>query len=308
VANHSATHILHEALRRILGTHVQQSGSLVAPDHLRFDFSHFQKVSPSELLDIEAMCNEKIREFHAVTTLELPIEEARKVPGVKMFFGDKYGDRVRVVIIDEKFSAEFCGGTHVRNTAEIGAIKLVEESSIAAGVRRITAVTGRGLDLHIKTLNDKIHADEYQIAELTDTVKKLEKELQAAREQKLLAAVPSLLASSAKVGEIAVVHAMVDTADEEALKSLALSLRDTASTHTIALIGALIGDKVQLACSVTDDLAKAYPAGKLVGLAAKELGGGGGGKPHLAMAGGKDKDNAAAVVAKFPSIVAGYGA
>ncbi|MBP1658524.1 MAG: alanyl-tRNA synthetase, partial [Bacteroidetes bacterium] len=144
--NHSATHLVHEALRRVLGPHVHQQGSLVAPDRLRFDFPHFGKITPPEIRAIEEMVNGKIAENIAVhTDVDMPIEQARKVPSVKMFFGDKYGDVVRVVTMDEKFSVEFCGGTHVTSTGDIGLFKIISETGIASGVRRIEAVTGDGL-------------------------------------------------------------------------------------------------------------------------------------------------------------------
>ncbi|MBC8145820.1 MAG: alanine--tRNA ligase, partial [bacterium] len=144
--NHSATHLLHEALRRVLGGHVQQAGSLVTPGHLRFDFSHFQKVNEEDLQTIEAMVNAKVREGVVVATEEISIESARKIPNVKMFFGDKYGSLVRVVTIDPAFSVELCGGTHVTNIADVGIVKITSESSIQSGVRRIEAVTGRSAD------------------------------------------------------------------------------------------------------------------------------------------------------------------
>ncbi|HEX9655415.1 MAG TPA: alanine--tRNA ligase, partial [Bacteroidota bacterium] len=150
--NHSATHLVHEALRRVLGTHVHQQGSLVAPDHLRFDFPHFGKITLEEIRAIEDMVNAKIREnVNVQTEIDLPIDKARKIPNVKMFFGDKYGDIVRVVFIDEKFSVEFCGGTHVKGTREIGIFKIVSESSIASGVRRIEAITGEGIQRFIQS-------------------------------------------------------------------------------------------------------------------------------------------------------------
>lgn len=164
--NHSATHIVHESLRRVLGNHVKQLGSLVHDEYLRFDFPHFNKLEQSQINDIEEMVNEKISEDITVETMvDLPITEAKKIPGVKMFFGDKYGDTVRVVIIDESFSAEFCGGTHVRSTGEIGLFKIVKEESIAAGTRRIFARTGEGI---LQFINGKISEIELLLTELPE--------------------------------------------------------------------------------------------------------------------------------------------
>lgn len=162
--NHSATHIVHEALRRVLGSHVKQVGSLVADEYLRFDFPHFHKLEASEIKDIEDMVNGKIEESISVNTLaDIPIDEANKIPNVKQLFGEKYGSKVRVVIIDESFSAEFCGGTHVGNTNEIGLFRITKEESIAAGTRRIFARTGTGIIDH---LNEKLRESEKLLAEL----------------------------------------------------------------------------------------------------------------------------------------------
>ena len=174
--NHSATHLLHESLRRVLGEHVHQQGSLVAPDRLRFDFPHFGKITPAEIRAIEEMVNGKIADAIAVHTgVDMPIEQARKIPHVKMFFGDKYGDTVRVVTIDESFSVEFCGGTHVSSTADIGLFKIVAESSIASGVRRIEAVTGTGLRQYIEEQIQKAAGLDDRIARLIEEQQELEK-------------------------------------------------------------------------------------------------------------------------------------
>ena len=178
---HSATHLLHEALRRVLGTHVQQAGSLVAPDRLRFDFAHFERVRPDELQAIEDLVNEKIFQSIPVHTEEIAIEKARTIPNVKMFFGDKYGDKVRVVSIDEAFSVEFCGGTHVRNSSEIGLFKILSESSVASGVRRIEAIAGRSLRGYLSDLQTQHHAGHDQIALRDERIRLLEKELASLR-------------------------------------------------------------------------------------------------------------------------------
>ncbi len=178
--NHSATHLVHEALRRVLGTHVHQQGSLVAPDRLRFDFPHFGKVTLAEIRAIEEMVNAKIGEAVPVRTdADLPIEKARGIPNVKMFFGDKYGDTVRVVTMDDRYSVEFCGGTHVRSTAEIGLFKIVSEAGIASGVRRIEAVTGAGVRAYIDGQAGKVREADGRLAELLEEIRALESLLPA---------------------------------------------------------------------------------------------------------------------------------
>ncbi len=303
---HSATHLLHEALRQVLGTHVQQSGSLVSPEHLRFDFSHFEKPTDDQLQTIEDIVNEKIFENIDVYTEDLPIEQARSVPNVKMFFGDKYGDRVRVVFIDPTFSVEFCGGTHVRNTSEIGLFRILHESSIASGVRRIEAVAGRSIP---KTIADLVHhgqllADEKQ--RLQDRIRDLERELAALRTGELKNVIPDLVAGAVMAGELKVAVGKVNAESMDQLKELADELRAALKTNGVGLLAAIIDEKAQLVCVSTDDIMKAKPAGKLVGAAAQQLGGGGGGKPHLATAGGKDLDRLDNVLSEFPNLVANF--
>ena len=305
VANHSATHLLHEALRRVLGTHVQQAGSVVTEEHLRFDFPHFQKVTPEEIQQIEDMVNEKIRENHDVRTLELPIEEARKITGVKSFFGDKYGDVVRVVVIDEKFSAEFCGGTHVRNTSEIGLFKLTGESSIAAGTRRLEAVTGAGVQKYISDLHAKMAQERREFEELQIKMKHLEKEISKFQVSALAGEVQGFIerAKSVNGGGLRVIAEQIEVAHIDQLKALGDELRNALGKQGVGLLASVIDDKAQLVCVSTDDVKDKYPAGKLVGAVAKELGGGGGGKPHLATAGGKDVEKLASVLAGFAGLV-----
>lgn len=308
LGNHSVTHLLHESLRRVLGSHVQQAGSLVTPSVLRFDFPHFQKISHEEISVIEQMVNSKIRENIQVETLELNIEEARKMPNVKMFFGDKYGDKVRVVIIDEKFSAEFCGGTHVKNSSEIGLFKITSESSIAAGVRRLEAVTGWGVMNYMLDLQEKITKEHKNADNLHDRIRELEKELAKMQLSELSGGIADVVRTKSKnIGDIRVVADRVAATDLEQLKSLGDELRNELGTKGIGLLGCVIDDKAQLVCVVTDDTKDKFPAGKLVGLAAKLLGGGGGGKPHLATAGGKEIGKLDEVLANFAELVAEFG-
>jgi alanyl-tRNA synthetase len=175
--NHTTTHLLHEALRRVLGSHVQQHGSLVAPDRLRFDFNHFERVTEEQIREIENIVNKKISEGISVEAGEMPIEEAKKIPGIKMFFGEKYGDVVRVIKMADNFSAELCGGTHVKNTADIGLFKIISEASIASGIRRIEAVTGDGIKQYINDQLQNIAKIDKELLNLFDEKDFLEKEL-----------------------------------------------------------------------------------------------------------------------------------
>jgi alanyl-tRNA synthetase len=300
---HSVTHILHEALRRVLGTHVQQSGSLVEPERLRFDFAHFERVREEDLEAIEKMVNEKIFEAIPVHIEELPIDKARTVPNVKMFFGDKYGDSVRVVFIDEAFSVEFCGGTHVRNTSEIGLFKILSESSVASGVRRIEAIAGRTIPHWLKELDAQRAVLRDDMARQAERIKQLEKELLGLKADELKSLIPSMVANAVRVDGVAVAVARIDVADAEQLKVLGDELRSQLKTGGIGLLASVLDDKVQLVCVVTDDLTKTHSAGKLVGAAAKQLGGGGGGKPHMATAGGKDIAQLDSVLSMFPTLI-----
>ena len=300
---HSVTHLLHESLRRVLGSHVQQAGSLVAPNHLRFDFAHFERIHPDELQAIEDMVNEKIFESIDVHIEEMSIEKARTVPGAKMFFGDKYGDSVRVVFIDDKFSVEFCGGTHVRNTSEIGLFKIMGESSVASGVRRIEAIAGRSIPAWLKELESKREVVNDDMLRQADRIKQLEKELASLKTDELKTLIPSIVEKAVTVNDIRIATARVSVSDAEQMKDLGDELRSALKSSGIGLLGAVIDDKVQLVCVVTDDLTKTYSAGKLIGVVAKELGGGGGGKPHMATAGGKDISKLDNVLEQFSSTI-----
>lgn len=303
--NHSATHLLHEALRQVLGGHVKQAGSLVAPDYLRFDFNHFEKVTAEDISKIESIVNSKILNSLNVETRVLPIEEAQKNSKVKMFFGDKYGDIVRVVIMDEKYSMEFCGGTHVGNTSEIGLFKITSESSIAAGVRRIEAVTGAGVQDYIKGLNLKLDETAKSAAELQERIRNLEKELSKQKVNELKNSYEEWAKEAVIAGDIRIIARKVEFGDMDEIRDIGDNLRNFLGTNGIGLLAAVINEKVQLLCLVTDDLKKQLPAGKLVGEAAKVLGGGGGGKPHMATAGGKDVEKLDSLLKDFPEIVKG---
>jgi len=285
--NHSATHFLHKALRQILGQHVQQSGSYVGPDYLRFDFTHFEKLKESELEAIESLVNEKIRENIDQQTHIKTLEEAKKM-GALMFFGDKYGDTVRVVQFGD-FTMEFCGGTHVQNGSQIGLLKIVSESSIASGVRRIEAVTGAGVEKYIKEQQLRIENGELRINELTDEKKKLEKEIAALQLKEKLGGIDSIVSSPINVNGINLFKGKVSASNMDELKSMGDELREKMKSGVGVLISQ-IEDKVGIVAVVSDDLIKEKKilAGNIVKEVAKIVGGSGGGKPHLATAGGKD--------------------
>jgi alanyl-tRNA synthetase len=288
--NHSATHLLHEALRRVLGNHVQQSGSLVSAEYLRFDFSHIQKVSNSEIKEIQALVNDKIRERIEVITRELPIDQARNIPHVKMFFGDKYGDTVRVVTIDEQFSSEFCGGTHVQNSSDIGYFHILNESAIASGVRRIEAITSFGIAQYIADLHRTIETEKHTIDSLHDSLKSLEKELSIVKVQEISSKLSELIDQAHHISNtsIKLIPVKTDRLSMEELKMLGDNMRSLLGKSGIGVLSSIVDDKINLVCIVTDDLTKEYPAGRIIGDIAKRLGGGGGGKPHMATAGAKD--------------------
>jgi alanyl-tRNA synthetase len=361
--NHSATHLVHEALRRILGAHVHQQGSLVAPDHLRFDFPHFGKIAPSEIRAIEDLVNAKIAEQIPVHTgVDLPIARAQKIPNVKMFFGDKYGDIVRVVTMDEKFSVEFCGGTHVRNTGDIGHFKIISESSIASGVRRIEAVTGEGVQRYIDRQIEKAHeldgrierlleerealrtqtsrrpdqraGEEVKapedihfpsrisptdgletvetglldrnavIEEITRQSSELRKEISRVTVDAAAASLDALIAAATQVGAFRVVAARIQATDMDDLKRVGDSLREKIGSG-VGVLGTVVDNKVALVCIVSDDLIQRQKlqAGTIVGKVAKIVGGGGGGRPHLATAGGKDPARLDEALAQVTNII-----
>jgi alanyl-tRNA synthetase len=304
--NHSATHFLHAALRKVLGNHVQQSGSYVGPDRLRFDFSHFQKLSDSEILEIENLVNEKLRENLPMTHHKsIPFEEAKKM-GALMFFGDKYGDSVNVVQFGN-YTMEFCGGTHVQNSSQIGLFKIISESSIASGVRRIEAVTGKGVEEFIKKQDEKIQKTEYRVNELLEEKKKLEKEIAELLLKEKLGGIDSIISSKETVEGIDLYKGKVEASNMDELKSMGDELRNKIKTG-IGLMIAEVEDKVQMVCIVTDDLIKEknLSAGKIVGDTAKILGGGGGGRPHLATAGGKDASKIDEALSSLSSIISKY--
>lgn len=296
--NHTATHLLHAALRKILGTHVHQAGSYVGPDRLRFDFTHFTKLSETEIKEIETLVNEKLLESIVLQHhRNIPFDEAKKM-GALMFFGDKYGDKVNVVQFGD-FSKEFCGGTHVKNTSQIGLFKIISESSISSGVRRIEAVTGFGVENYINFQIEKLKNSEEKISQLIDEKKKLEKEVSELKIQGKLGQIDLVLKNFTEVNGIKIYKAELNAENMEELKSFGDELRNRIK-GSVGIIISKIDDKVGIVCVVTDELIKEkkLSAGKIVGELAKIVNGGGGGKPHLATAGGKD-------VSKIPEALKG---
>ncbi len=301
--NHSATHFLHKALRTILGTHVQQAGSYVGPDRLRFDFTHFSKLSPEEIRDIEALVNEQLRRnLPMIHHRNIPFEEAKKM-GALMFFGDKYGDKVNVVQFGD-FTMEFCGGTHVKNSSQIGLFKIISEQSVASGVRRIEAVTGTGVEKFIQLQLEHLKDSERKIEELLEAKKKLEKEISELKMREKLEQLDHILSLHSEEKGVRIFKGKVHAENMDELKSLGDELRNKMGSGVGVLISH-IEDKVGIVAVVTDDLIKKknLSAGKIVGELAKLVGGGGGGRPHLATAGGKDVSAIPKALAKVEEIV-----
>ncbi|HEV2297242.1 MAG TPA: alanine--tRNA ligase [Candidatus Acidoferrales bacterium] len=302
--NHTGTHLMHAALRKILGTHVKQAGSLNAPDHLRFDFSHFAAVDAEELKEIEQQVNEEILRDLELQTDILPLDDAL-ASGALAFFGDKYPEQnVRVVTIADSsyprafYSKELCGGTHVSRTGEIGVFKIGLEQSVAAGVRRIEALTGdAALEQYQQTLATlrqlaaMLNTGEDRVAEavekLTQTVRQLEKQLDGLKRKTAVSMADGLLDEARMVKDVKVLAARVPGMDREALRQMADGLRQKMGSGVVILATAEDG-KVALIAAVTKDLTKRLHAGKLVQDLAKLVGGSGGGRPDLAEAGGKD--------------------
>jgi alanyl-tRNA synthetase len=309
--NHSATHLLHAALRKVLGTHVTQKGSLVAPDRLRFDFSHFAPLTAQELHDIERLVNEEIRGNAAAETRLMPYEAA-VASGAMALFGEKYDDEVRVLRIGD-FSTELCGGTHVARAGDIGLFKVVSEGGIAAGVRRIEALTGQGaLDWVVQTeqsLRDVaalIKAGredvEDKVRQLVERSRKLEREV-AGLKSKLATGQGGDLASTAvEIAGVKVVATRVDGADAPALRDAVDQLKGKLRSAAIVLASVQEPDKVVLIAGVTQDQIAKMKAGDLVNVVAQKVGGRGGGRPDMAQAGGNDPtklDEALAAVAPW---------
>jgi len=315
--NHTATHLMNAALRNILGTHVKQAGSLVAPDHLRFDFSHFAAVEEGELRDIEDQVNEEILRNLEMRTDVMAIDEAL-ASGALAFFGDKYPEaNVRVVsVLDPgttrgSYSKELCGGTHVVRTGEIGLFKITGEQSVAAGVRRIVAITGDATLARLRRaaeiargMAERLGASEEEaqekLAALIERAEKLEKERDALKQKAALSGADELLAGVRRVKDVPVIASQVAGMDRETMRQLVDMLRQRLGSGVVTLISTDDG-KVSLITGVTKDLIPRVHAGKIVQALAKHVGGSGGGRPDLAEAGGKDAAGVQnAIAALFP--------
>jgi alanyl-tRNA synthetase len=296
VLNHSATHLLHAALRAVLGSHVTQKGSLVAPDRLRFDFSHGQALAREQLAQVEALVNEQVRANHQASVREMSYDEAIQA-GAMALFGEKYGAKVRVLGFGE-FSTELCGGTHARASGDIGLFKIISESGVAAGVRRIEAVTGQGALDHVAQTEELLgrvaelvkggrDSVEDKVRTLAERAKQLEKQLDALKAKLATGGATDLAAQAVDLGGTKVLAARLDGADAKALSDAVDRMKDKLGSAAVVLAAVEEG-KVRIAAGVTKDRMDKVPAGELAKLVATACGGKGGGRPEFAQAGGND--------------------
>ena len=314
--NHTATHLLHRALKEVLGDHVNQAGSLVNPDHLRFDFTHFEAITPDQIDEVERRVNLHVREDLPVMKFEATLEAAKKM-GATALFGEKYGETVRVVKVDD-YSMELCGGTHLDRTGEIGYFRILKEEGIAAGVRRIEAITGAGADKilrqekHILSrIQEILKCREDEIEERINTLfeerKNLQRKIKSA--QKISASVDlnKMIEKAGRIDGIQVVCSSICVESMDELRILGDQLRSQLKSG-VGVLGTVMDEKAQLLCVVTDDLIrdKHLHAGEIVREIAKIVGGSGGGKAHLALAGGKDTNKLQEALKRVPEIVKNF--
>ena len=312
--NHSATHLLQKALKTVLGSHVEQKGSLVTPDRLRFDFAHFQAMTQEELAQVEAMVNEEIQAALPVVTEVMSIEDAKKT-GAMALFGEKYGDSVRVVSMGD-FSKELCGGTHVSNTGVITTFKIVSEAGIAAGVRRIEALTGDGVFGYYKEMEQKLAqiaallkttpAEAVdKIAHLQAEVKELHSENESLKAKLAQEAVGDVMNQVKEVKGTKLLAVSVADVDMNGLRDLGDQLKEKLGEGVVVL-ASVNGGKVNLLAMVTDSAMKAGAhAGNLVKGMAAVVGGGGGGRPNMAQAGGKNPEKVPEALEKAAELLEG---
>jgi alanyl-tRNA synthetase len=316
--NHTATHLLQAGLREVLGKHVKQAGSLVAPDHLRFDFSHFTGVADEELQDIEDLINKEVLRNQKIEVIEnVPIDVAINEYKAMALFGEKYGDRVRIIKIGD-FSTELCGGTHTNATGEIGLIKVLKEGSVSSGVRRIEAVTGEG-SLHHFQKDHKLESVVASLATHSDAVspadalkleldkkdseiKRLQRELDQARMKSASSTVASVTDKIKDIHGVKVLAHRVDNLERAQMRTLVDQLRDKLGSGVVVL-GSATNGNVALIVGVTKDLTQKIQAGKVIGPVAQRVGGKGGGRPDLAEAGGKDPEALDAALTEAYNVV-----
>ena len=312
--HHSVTHLMHAALRKVLGNHVAQKGSLVNEEHLRFDFSHFAKLSDEEIAAVETFVNEKIRENIPVLIKEMKKDEAVAL-GAMALFGEKYGDLVRVVIMDEKYSIELCGGTHVRHTGELGIFKIKSESAVAAGVRRVEAVCGIAAEEYINKVFVDISVIRSQLKNPADTGKAIEniqaenaelkKRIEGLEARQLVGIRNELLHKDEIINNVTFVGQIVEVSNADALKKLCFDIKNHLHDHVVVLCANIDG-KAFVAIGIADTVvtAKNLDAGKIIKEHISSLiKGGGGGQKNLATAGGQDISNLEAVIEKVKSLL-----
>jgi len=312
--NHSATHLLHAAMKQVLGAHVNQKGSLVNADYLRFDFSHFAKVTDEELEQIEAIVNEKVRE-------NIALKEERNVPynvaitsGVTALFGEKYGDYVRVITFDDTFSKELCGGTHIKATGHIGFFKIITESAVAAGVRRIEAITGIAAENYILEQNKLVNTLKEllknpkdiskSVESLLDENNRLKKEIEKSILEKSAGLKTELASKAEFINGVNFIAQKVDLPNTDAIKNLAYQVKDIVPHLFLVLVAAIDG-KPNITVMIAENLVKekGLHAGNIVKELAKEVKGGGGGQPFFATAGGSDLSGLDSVLVKAKTFV-----
>ncbi|CAM8410817.1 alanine--tRNA ligase [Morganella morganii] len=312
--NHSATHLMHAALRQVLGEHVSQKGSLVNDKYLRFDFSHFEAMTPAQIREVEALVNAEIRKNEPVVTELMDLEEA-KAKGAMALFGEKYDERVRVLSMGD-FSTELCGGTHAARTGDIGLFRIISESATAAGIRRIEAVTGAGALESVNQQSDALSAvaqlvksDEAGVSEKVkaalDKIRTLEKELQQLKEQQAAQESSSMTKDAVSVNGVKLLVKQLTNAEPKMLRTMVDDLKNQLSSGIIVL-STISDDKVSLIAGVTKDLTGKVKAGELVAFIAEQIGGKGGGRPDMAQAGGTDTAALPAAMASVESWVASH--
>ncbi|MFQ3576208.1 MAG: DHHA1 domain-containing protein, partial [Cytophagales bacterium] len=312
--HHSATHLLHAALKQVLGEHVNQKGSLVNAEMLRFDFSHFAKVTDDELKKIEHIVNEKIRAAVALDEKRnVPIQEALKT-GANALFGEKYGDYVRVITFDPNFSIELCGGTHVQNTSTLGYFKIISESSVAAGVRRIEAVAGKAADYYIENALATIEQAKEKLKSTGDLLKsiqalqyeksKLEAQLEKLNAEQLASEKEKLKQLVKQVRGLNVLIAKANLYNADALKNLCFEFKNQFE-NLFCVIGTIVDEKPMLAAMISENLVnqKGLNASNIVREIAKEIQGGGGGQAFFATAGGKNAEGLDSALAKSKKLI-----